>query len=108
MLDAIHGKTWMLRRVADGKPTWLPIQRIESEKEAAQAWQKSSDNSVKAAKTEQSQSLDAFLKERGYVGISLNKLKTGLLCLEQRIEGKKVFLAVDTGSAYTYLEPLTE
>ncbi len=104
MLDGIHGKTWMLRKVEAGKPTWIPIPRIDSEKEAAQAWQKSSDNAVKVGKTEQPLSLDAFLTERGYAGIPLCKLRTGLLCIEPRVEGRKVFLAVDSGSTYTYLD----
>lgn len=104
MFDALHGKTWMLRRVEDTMPTWLPIPRIDSEKEAAHLWRKSSDNAVNSGKDRQSLPLDTLLKERGYIGISLNRLKAGYLGVDLAIEGKKVFLAVDTAAPFTHLD----
>jgi hypothetical protein len=33
LLDALHGKTWMLRGLENGDANWLPIPRIDSESE---------------------------------------------------------------------------
>ena len=104
MLDALRGKTWMLRKVEDGTPTWLPIPRIDSEKEVAHLWRKSSDNAANSGKDRQSLPLETLLKERGYIGISLHRLKAGYLGIDLTIEGKKVFLAVDTAAPFTHLD----
>lgn len=75
MLDSLSGKTWMLRRMEDGKPTWLPISRVDSEKEAVHLWKKISDHAERTGKNETNLPLDVLLKDRGYLGIPLDRLK---------------------------------
>jgi hypothetical protein len=104
MLDILDGRTWMLRRVEDGKLSWLPIQRINSEKEATQLWRNSSDYAVKTGKNGQPLLIDDVLKEQGYISFPLNKLKTGYLGIDIRIEEKNLFLAVDTAAPFTHLD----
>lgn len=103
LLDSLHGKTWMLRSLENGKPAWLPVTRIDSEKEGTQSWQKTSILTVGEQKNGKPLSLDSLLKERGYVALPLKLLNTGHLCINLRIEGKKTFVAVDTGTPFSYL-----
>jgi hypothetical protein len=48
--------------------------------------------------------LDKVLKERGYVGVSLDRLKAGYLGIEARIDSKKVYMMLDTGAPVTHLD----
>lgn len=104
MLDALRGKTWMLRKVGDGTPAWLTIPRIDSDKEAAQLLEKSVDGTEKVGTNKGSLSIDKILKERGYIEIPLKRLRAGYLCVDLHLEGKKVFLAVDTAAPMTCLD----
>lgn len=104
MLDALRGKTWILRRRENGKPTWLPVPRIDSEKEATQSWQKGSNYVSKDKINGKALPVETLLKERGYVAVPLKLLNTGHLCLNVQIEGRKVFVAVDTGAPFTHLD----
>jgi hypothetical protein len=104
MIDLFEGKTWMLRRLEDGRPAWLPIHKIDSEREAMHLWRKSSDFTAKADEKGQSVTIDSLLKERGHIGIPLIKLKIGYLGIGLQLEGKKVFLAVDTAAPSTHLD----
>ena len=104
MLDAQHGKTWMLGKGEDRTPTWLPIPKIDSEKEATQLWRKSAKLPVKDGKNSGSLTIDNLLRERGYVEILLQRLRAGYLCVDLQIEGKKLFLAVDTAAPTTCLD----
>ncbi len=114
LFDSQQGKTWVLRKLENGDPVWLPIPRIDSEKEAAKLWRKSADYAAKVNKKEQSlpinkiseesPSIDKMLRDRGYVEIALNRVRTGYFGIDLRIEGKKAFLLVDTGAPATALD----
>jgi predicted aspartyl protease len=104
MLDSLCGKTWMLRRLEDGKPTWLPIPRIDSEADAAHLWRKSSAYSVKTGSMAGHIPLDISLKDQGFRGIPIDRLRSGYLAIEVRVEGKKVYLLLDTGAPVTHLD----
>src|SRR5690242_15543225 len=52
LLDTLRGKTWLLRRLDAGDLAWLPIQRIDSEKEATQLWRKSTNRIIEIGKSE--------------------------------------------------------
>lgn len=104
MLNSVRGKTWMLRRMEDGKPTWFPIPRIDSEEDAKQMWRKSSEYNVKANHKAGQIPLDMLMKEQGFQGIRLDRLRAGYLALEVRVEGKKVYLMLDTGAPVTHLD----
>ncbi|HTU22067.1 MAG TPA: aspartyl protease family protein [Gemmataceae bacterium] len=94
----------MLRKVEDGTPTWLPIPQIDSEKEAARLLRKSANSTGKDDKNKGSLPIDKILKERGYIEITLHRLRAGYLCVDVQIEGKKLFLAVDTAAPSTHLD----
>jgi len=104
MLDALRGKTWMLRIVKDDQPTWLSIPRIDSEAEAMRLWQKSLIYTRNDVKNRTPFSLDIILKQRGYIEIPLKRLKSGYLGIDVRVEGKKVFMAIDTAAPNTHLD----
>ncbi|HEY7331232.1 MAG TPA: aspartyl protease family protein [Gemmataceae bacterium] len=104
MLDAIHGKTWILREIEDGMPTWLSLPKIDSDKEAAHLLRKSANPTGKDSKNHDTLSIDRTLKERGYIEVSLRRLRAGYLCVDLQIEGKKVLLAVDTAAPWTHLD----
>lgn len=104
LLDSVHGKTWGLRKLENGNASWLPIPRIDSEKEGMQLWQKTSDFNEEVGNKERTLPLDKVLEGRGYVGIPLDRLKAGYLGIEVRIDGKKVYLMLDTGAPVTHLD----
>jgi hypothetical protein len=104
MLDAMRGRTWVLRTLEKGQPTWLPVPRIDSEKEAKQSWQNTSNYNTGEHNTEKSRPFDSLLKEQGYVAVPLKLLNTGHLCVNLRVEGKKIFVAVDTGAPVTHFD----
>jgi hypothetical protein len=106
MLDPLHGKTWMLRREDNGNALWLPIPRIDSEKEAVPLWPKTEAYNLGGLKkNEQPRSVSTLLKERGYVNISLDKLNCGYIGVQMRINGEKVYLILDSGQPVTHLDP---
>ncbi len=98
MFEPGRGKTWMLRKLDSGEPNWLPIPRIDSEKEAAALWRKSANFPAEAGKKDQPSSMDQILKNWGYVDIPLDRLNAGYLGIPVRIDGKNVYLMLDTGA----------
>lgn len=104
MLDLFRGKTWMLRRLEDGKPTWLPIPKIDSEEDAAPFWRKSSNYLVGVGSDGGHSPLNILLKAQGFREVPLARLRAGYLGVEVRIEGKKVYLMLDTGAPVTHLD----
>ena len=104
LLESVQGKTWMLRRLGNGDPAWLPIPRIDSDKEAAAAWRKSTNFNLEAPRVESELPLDKALKERGFVAITLDRLRAGYLAIDVRIDGKKLSLMLDTGAPVTHLD----
>jgi predicted aspartyl protease len=104
MLDPHQGKTWLLRKQENSKAVWLPIAKVDSEREAASLWPKTTIYNLEPQNKEQTKSLSSLLKERGYVRVSLDKLRVGYYAARTRINGNQVYLIVDSGQPITHLD----
>lgn len=105
LLDSFQGKTWMLRRQEEGKGGWLPISKIDSEKEASQLWRKTTLYPLRNVKEDDpTKSFSSLLMKRGYICVPLDKLRIGYYGIQVRINGKRVFLILDSGQPITHLD----
>ncbi len=106
MLDPHHGKTWMLRRQDNGNAIWLPILKIDSEKEASQLWLKTAPYNLAGLwRNERPREISTLLKEYGYEKILLEKFNCGYIGIRMQINEKKVHLILDSGQPVTHLDP---
>jgi hypothetical protein len=65
LLDTASGKTWVLRRAADGGAVWVPARRLDSEK-GARAWLEE-ERAKGTALQDQERARRAALEDRGRV-----------------------------------------
>jgi hypothetical protein len=62
LLDTASGRTWVLRQAGNGGAVWLPVHRLDSEKEARAWWEE--ERAQKAALQDQQRARRAALADR--------------------------------------------
>jgi hypothetical protein len=104
LIDSNSGATWLLFRSVDGKAAWMPLPLFKLEKDF-EDWRKTAGAPIPAGKKETTAAgLKPILEKMGYQCLPMQRLKSGFLCLHVTLNGKKLFVAVDTGAPNTHLD----
>lgn len=107
--------TWLLSKKAQGPPSIgnvleknnaisLPNRTIDLEKDAKESGRTTVNSAEILKNNELTFTIENILKKRGYVCVPLDRFKGGYLGVEVGIEGRKVYLILDTGSPVTHLD----